>query len=66
MWPVLDLLPTGKPSVGLGCWKIPGDVTANIVLEAIRLGYRHLDCACDYGNEKQVEGNLVSLFFQNT
>lgn len=39
--------------VGLGLWKIPNDVTAQMVYEAIRAGYRHLDSACDYGNEKE-------------
>lgn len=39
------------PSVGLGVWKIdPADVGA-VVNTAIEIGYRHLDCACDYGNE---------------
>jgi D-xylose reductase len=33
-----------------------------IVREAIRLGYRHLDGACDYGNEPQVgEGIAAAL-----
>ena len=41
------------PMVGLGLWKIPNDVTAQMVYEAIRAGYRHLDSACDYGNEKE-------------
>ena len=27
---------------------------AATVTEAIRIGYRHLDCACDYGNEAEV------------
>lgn len=42
------------PWVGLGTWKIPFDQTAEVVYAAIQSGYRHLDCACDYGNEVQV------------
>jgi len=42
------------PQVGLGCWKIPKDVVGNLVYEAIKSGVRHLDCACDYGNEVEV------------
>ena len=49
-------LATGRamPSVGLGLWKVPKASTADTVVEAIRLGYRHLDGACDYGNEVEV------------
>ncbi len=46
--------PLPIPSVGLGTWKIPLDQTAEVVYAAIESGYRHLDCACDYGNEVQV------------
>ena len=42
------------PSVGLGMWKIPNANTADIVRQAISVGYRHLDAACDYGNEREV------------
>ena len=42
------------PVIGLGLWKIDRDQVADAVVEAIRAGYRHLDSACDYGNEKQV------------
>ena len=42
------------PSVGLGSWKLPRPVAAEIVVEAIRAGYRHFDCACDYGNEAEI------------
>ncbi len=42
------------PTVGLGLWKVPKAVCADTVVEAIRLGYRHLDGACDYGNEAEV------------
>lgn len=49
-------LNTGRsiPSVGIGFWKVEKPATANVVVEAIKAGYRHLDCACDYGNEKEV------------
>lgn len=42
------------PAMGLGTWKIPNSATSALVKEAIRLGWRHLDCACDYGNEPEV------------
>ena len=42
------------PAVGLGLWKIDQQVAAQAVFEAIEVGYRHLDSACDYGNERQV------------
>lgn len=49
-------LNTGRaiPSIGIGFWKVDKPLTANVVVEAIKAGYRHLDCACDYGNEKEV------------
>ena len=55
------ILRTGAsmPVGGLGTWKIAKDVTASAIVEAIKLGYRHLDCACDYGNEK--EGRTVEF-----
>lgn len=49
-------LATGRemPLIGLGLWKIAPDTVADVVVDAIRAGYRHLDGACDYGNEKAV------------
>lgn len=41
------------PAVGFGLWKIARDDTADMVFNAIKAGYRHLDSAADYGNEKQ-------------
>ncbi|MEM9402248.1 MAG: aldo/keto reductase [Pseudomonadota bacterium] len=41
------------PAVGLGIWKITPEDTARSVYEAIEVGYRHIDSACDYGNEQE-------------
>ncbi|HLP22472.1 MAG TPA: aldo/keto reductase [Microbacteriaceae bacterium] len=42
------------PLLGLGTYKTPADTTAEVVGEAIRLGYRHIDTAALYGNEAGV------------
>ncbi len=46
------------PAIGLGCWKIPQATAPELVRAAIQVGYRHLDCACDYGNEAAVGTGL--------
>ncbi|MFM7206235.1 MAG: aldo/keto reductase [Planctomycetaceae bacterium] len=48
----------GPPAVGLGLWKIDRPRAADLVCEAIRIGYRHLDSACDYGNEVEVGAGI--------
>ena len=42
------------PKIGFGTWKIEKDVCSDIIYNAIKTGYRHIDCACDYGNEIEV------------
>ncbi|MEM1442900.1 MAG: aldo/keto reductase [Verrucomicrobiota bacterium] len=42
------------PTIGLGTWKIPDEVLPTLIPDAVEVGYRHLDCACDYGNEPAV------------
>lgn len=42
------------PAVGFGLWKLDNNEAADLVYSAIKSGYRHLDSAADYGNEKQV------------
>jgi diketogulonate reductase-like aldo/keto reductase len=50
------------PPIGLGLWKVPRDLAADLVRQAISIGYRHLDCACDYANEREVgEGIRAAL-----
>ena len=40
------------PSLGLGCWLAPEDALAEAVTYAIEAGYRHIDGAMVYRNEK--------------
>jgi 2,5-diketo-D-gluconate reductase B len=42
------------PLLGLGTWDIRGDVCRRIVEQALRLGYRHVDTAQAYENEREV------------
>lgn len=46
------------PSVGLGLWKVERPAAADVVRQAIQIGYRHFDCAADYGNEAEVGQGL--------
>jgi D-xylose reductase len=48
------------PSVGLGTWKLPKPLAPGLVQAAIGAGYRHLDCACDYGNEREVGAGIAA------
>ncbi|KAI1093014.1 Aldo/keto reductase [Rostrohypoxylon terebratum] len=41
------------PIVGFGIWKVPNDVCADQVYNAIKLGYRHIDGAWDYTNSAE-------------
>ena len=52
------------PGLGLGTFgsdSVSADTVASAVVEAVRLGYRHIDCASVYGNEKEIGGALKTL-----
>ncbi|WP_370045833.1 MULTISPECIES: aldo/keto reductase [Salipiger] len=51
-----DTLPNGVaiPKLALGTWMIDDDKVADAVVAAVKLGYRHIDTAQAYGNERGV------------
>ena len=42
------------PQLGLGTWFIDDDQAADVVKAAVKIGYRHIDTAQAYGNERGV------------
>lgn len=46
------------PQIALGVWQIPDDMVASVVECAIDCGYRHIDSAQAYGNERGVGEGL--------
>jgi D-xylose reductase len=54
------------PAVGLGMWKVPSDACPQLVEDAVASGYRHFDCACDYGNEQEIGVGLQQVLASGT
>ncbi len=53
------------PGIGLGTFgsdSIPHETVASTVKRAIISGYRHIDCASVYGNEKNIGNTLKEIF----
>ena len=42
------------PALGLGTWTLKGEHCAEMVTEALAIGYRHVDTAASYDNEAAV------------
>jgi 2,5-diketo-D-gluconate reductase B len=52
--PVIEANGAKIPLVGLGTWELRGRTCARVVEQALRLGYRHIDTAEMYDNEREV------------
>jgi alcohol dehydrogenase (NADP+) len=53
------------PCIGLGTFgsdSVPAETVAETVKKAIHAGYRHIDCAAVYGNEKNIGYVLKEIF----
>jgi diketogulonate reductase-like aldo/keto reductase len=46
------------PAIGLGTWDLRRRTCARMVEQALRLGYRHIDTAEMYGNEREIGEGL--------
>ena len=58
MIPVVEAKGARIPLIGLGTWDLRGRTCARIVEQALRLGYRHIDTAEMYDNEREVGEGL--------
>jgi 2,5-diketo-D-gluconate reductase B len=46
------------PAIGLGTWELRGRTCARLVEQALKIGYRHIDTAQVYENEREVGEGL--------
>ncbi len=56
--PVVEAGGSRIPLLGLGTWELRGATCARVVEQALRLGYRHIDTAQMYNNEREVGDGL--------
>src|SRR6202050_5468681 len=56
--PVVEANGARIPLLCLGTWELRGRACARVVEQALRLGYRHIDTAEMYGNEREVGEGL--------
>jgi diketogulonate reductase-like aldo/keto reductase len=56
--PVVEAHGARIPLIGLGTWDLRGRACARLVEQALRLGYRHVDTAELYDNEREVGEGL--------
>jgi diketogulonate reductase-like aldo/keto reductase len=59
--PFLNLI----PPVGLGTFRLKGETVQQVVRDAIRIGYRHIDTAAIYQNERDI-GAVLQETYNNT
>ncbi|CAJ1933645.1 unnamed protein product [Sphenostylis stenocarpa] len=50
------------PIIGLGVWRMEGKQIKDLILNSIKIGYRHFDSAADYKNEAEVGEALKEAF----
>ena len=56
----LQIRGTSVPKLGFGTWKLNGSECSTAVRDALDIGYRHIDTARAYGNEREVGAALAA------
>ena len=56
----LEIQGTTVPKVGFGTWQLEGPECQEAVEDALAIGYRHIDTARAYGNEREVGRGLAA------
>jgi 2,5-diketo-D-gluconate reductase A len=59
----MHTVPSGDvamPALGFGTWQLEGDVARELVGAALDLGYRHIDTAAAYRNEREVGAAIAA------
>jgi diketogulonate reductase-like aldo/keto reductase len=56
--PIVEANGARIPQIGLGTMTLTGDICVNTVKAALQIGYRHLDTAIHYGNERETGEGL--------
>jgi 2,5-diketo-D-gluconate reductase B len=56
----LEIQGTTVPKLGFGTWQIEGPECQEAVEDALAIGYRHIDTARAYGNEREVGRGLAA------
>jgi len=56
----IEVQGTRVPRLGFGTWQITGSDATEAVRDALEIGYRQIDTARMYGNEKEVGAGLAS------
>lgn len=54
--------PGKLPPIGLGTFRLKGDAVQQPLRDAVRLGYRHIDTAAIYRNEKEIGLTLQEIY----
>jgi 2,5-diketo-D-gluconate reductase B len=58
MGTTIEIQGVSVPAVGLGTWQITGAACVEAVSDALELGYRHIDTARAYRNEREVREGM--------
>jgi diketogulonate reductase-like aldo/keto reductase len=57
---------TRIPVKGYGTWQFQGENVVTVIKEVIKAGYRHIDTAWVYHNEKEIGQALAEIFAEGT